>query len=176
MTRVQRWVAVVSGVLLVGGVTAVGVTNNEHPSNFLMIQFVAATWLVAGHVAWWRRPDVRVGPLMVAVGLCLVAQAGWVADSTLVWGLTWLLQNLAIVLAGHLLLAFPSGRITSRVDRIVVGGLYLQLLVLVPAATLIRNWRSPQGECPSCGALVDVPRRSRCCCGGSIEWCCWRCS
>ena len=158
MTRVQRRVAGLSGVLWAGGVTAVAVTNTEHPDNYLMTQFVGLSWLVAGHLAWSRRPDIRVGPLMVGVGLCQVAQAGWVADSTLVWGLTWLLQILSIVLGGHLLLAFPSGRVAPGVDRIVVGALYLQLL-LAATATLVRTWPPGQGECPGCGALVDVPRR-----------------
>ena len=157
MTVVQRRVVVISGVLAVAGLTAVAVTNNEHRAGYFVIQANALTWLVGGHIAWWRRPENRTGPLMVGVGLCLVAQAGWVADSTLVWGLTWLIQNLAVVLAGHVLLAFPAGRIAPGVDRILVGALWGQL-VLVFVATLVRNWRSPQGECPSCGALVDVPR------------------
>ena len=142
MTRVQRRVAALSGVLQVGGVTAVVVTNNEHPSNYLMTQFVGLSWLVAGHVAWSRRPDIRVGPLMVGVGICQVAQAGWVADSTLVWRLTWLLQILSIVLGGHLLVAFPSGRVAPGVDRILVGALYLQLLV-IEGNQLTRSPRNP---------------------------------
>ncbi len=86
------------------------------------------TYVLVGAAAWLRRPHNRTGALMVAVGL-----AWFVQD------LTHLTSPLAFALGdfffvgyfgflGHLVVAFPSGRLETRADRVVVAAGYLWAL------------------------------------------------
>ena len=81
---------------------------------------MVAVPIAVGLYAWHRRPDERFGPLLVAAGfgwfLTTLAESsdslvysigrvsGWVVEIGLVW----------------LILSFPSGRLTERVDRMLV--------------------------------------------------------
>jgi signal transduction histidine kinase len=78
-----------------------------------------------GLYAFAKRPDNRVGPLMMAVGFAYSVQGiGWIAtDVTYTVG-TFLLQDLWLAVLGHLFLAFPTGRLESRLDRGLVIAAY----------------------------------------------------
>jgi signal transduction histidine kinase len=82
-------------------------------------------YIFGGLLAWWRRPDSRFGPLMVAAGF-----AGFL--STLTWsdvdGLYTIGQAfdlLPAVLFLHVFLAFPSGRLRGRFERVLVAAGYV---------------------------------------------------
>ena len=86
------------------------------------------TYVLVGGAAWWRRPHNRTGQLMVAVGL-----AWFVQDLTHVTApLPFALGDFFFVayfgFLGHLVVAFPSGRLETRVDRVVVTAGYLWAL------------------------------------------------
>ena len=86
------------------------------------------TYVLVGGAAWWRRPHNRTGQLMVAVGL-----AWFVQDLTHVTApLPFVLGDFFFVayfgFLGHLVVAFPSGRLETRVDRVVVTAGYLWAL------------------------------------------------
>lgn len=118
---------------------------------------IAPAWAfgIAGLVAWHRRPHNRIGPLMVLVGASL-----------LIWGLRglpipalvtvgmWLSLGSGIrgVLLGVLVLAYPSGQITSRLDRawvmLALGWLFGPQLALA-LATPVGLW-----GCVECRPLV----------------------
>ena len=86
---------------------------------------VGWSFIGVGLFAWGRRPDNRVGLLMVAVGFAwLVAGSGF-SDLPLVFTLGNLLGTVFFAVAIHLLLAFPTGRLQSRAERWVVGAAYL---------------------------------------------------
>jgi signal transduction histidine kinase len=77
-----------------------------------------------GLFAWYRRPDNRVGALMVATAFawyCVVASN---TEPSFVWTLGTALSNLFAATAIHLLLAFPSGRLETTLDRVLVGSAY----------------------------------------------------
>jgi signal transduction histidine kinase len=97
---------------------------------------VGLTYIGAGLVAWRRRPDNRVGRLMTAFGFAWFIGA-W-SNTPLLEGPIphWDLYRIALGLDAlsqailvHLLLAFPSGRITSRPSRVVVAVGYGNLLL-----------------------------------------------
>jgi signal transduction histidine kinase len=94
------------------------------------IPTLLATWLsintfeFLGLYAYAKRPENRVGPLMMGVGLAYSIQSiGWIAtDVTYTVG-TFLLEGLWLAVLGHLFLAFPTGRLESRLDRgLVIAG------------------------------------------------------
>jgi signal transduction histidine kinase len=86
------------------------------------------SFLVVGLLAWRRRPANRVGVLMTAVGLGELASGLWMVPLSVVFtaGLVVALWFLALLV--HLLLAFPSGRLTGRPARILVVVGYLIVL------------------------------------------------
>jgi signal transduction histidine kinase len=81
-----------------------------------------------GLFAWLRRPDNRVGVLMIATGFGVFASGLWMVPNSLVStaGLVVSVWFLAILV--HLLLAFPSGRLSGRTDRFLVMASYLAVL------------------------------------------------
>ena len=94
---------------------------------------VGWSFIAGGLIAWSRRADTterRIGVLMVATGL-----AWFTAGLTrLEW---WILPTLGSALSGLwtglaicLLLAFPEGRLRSRIDRLLVATIVLDTVVL----------------------------------------------
>jgi signal transduction histidine kinase len=78
-----------------------------------------------GLFAWYRRPDNRVGMLMVATAFAwYLAIAGFTEPSPL-FTVGQLANNLFVAVAIHLLLAFPSGRLEATADRVIVVVAYL---------------------------------------------------
>ena len=98
-------------------------------------------FLVAGQVAWDRRPDTRVGPLLVAIGFTwFVGTYGATRDVPLSVA-AHAFQGYFNALLAWLVLAYPTGRLRDRVSRLVVGG-WVVLLVVRSAFRLAVNPRS----------------------------------
>jgi signal transduction histidine kinase len=115
-----------------------------------------SAFILAGLVAWSRRPGNRVGVLMIGVGVGLLI-GGYGLTSTLanvispevVFGLVVVAGSVWPVVLLHLLLAFPGGSLVSRLDRVVVRILYAAflfeaLLALVSSVYESRVNVSPQ--------------------------------
>jgi signal transduction histidine kinase len=70
-----------------------------------------------GLYAFAKRPRNRVGLLMMAVGFAFSIQyIGWI-PTDVTYTSWFLLQDLWLAVLGHLFLAFPTGRLESRLDR-----------------------------------------------------------
>ena len=83
------------------------------------IASVLAAWafLVAGLIAWRRRPGNRLGLLMVATCFALLAHQFRYAHSPFVFTLCFLFGELGYALFSHVALAYPSGKVTDRFER-----------------------------------------------------------
>jgi signal transduction histidine kinase len=104
----------------------------------LPLSLVAAwSFIASGLVAWTRRPQNRTGPLMVLVGLTFLAGLLNSAEQPAVHTLGAWVRPLHLAVFMHLLLAFPSGRLDSRLARGLVGAVYLDLAVLYHAPLLL---------------------------------------
>ena len=97
-----------------------------------LVRDVAVGWAFvgAGLVAWRRRPANRIGPLMTAEGFAwflgnLEGTGVPVLLAICLW-LTWL----ETAILAHLILAFPSGRLSSGWERLFVGMTYGVVLVI----------------------------------------------
>ena len=80
-------------------------------------------FLVLGLVAWRRRPDNRIGPLMVATGFAWYIGTYTASTDPLVGRLASGFQGWYDALLAWLVLAYPSGHLRSRATRLVVGAL-----------------------------------------------------
>ena len=88
-----------------------------------------------GLFAWYRRPDNLVGPLMVVTAFAWYISIFERTDPPLLWSIGLVLENVFVVTALHLVLAFPSGRLESRFDRWLMAFAYVVVTVgFIPAA------------------------------------------
>jgi len=118
--------------------------HHPDPVQVFLIEWVSVPYIAAGLVAWWRRPESRLGLLMVAGGFAC-AFSGWqfsgrAGEYTL--GALFDIVPAAIFL--HVFLAFPDGRLRSRFERVLVGAAYfsavgLQLVKLTLGGVDPRN-------------------------------------
>ena len=110
---------------------------------------VAAAWIGAGLVAWARHPELRIGPLIAAVGFAWEFQEPWWTGA-FPGTVGYLLQDLSLAVGTHAILAFPSGRLQGRFERVLVAAAYATVLVSNLATTLVSD---PVREgCDYCGS------------------------
>ena len=78
------------------------------------------SFLLVGVLAWSLRPENRAGALMSATGLAyFMTDLGWIdTPATFIVADEW--RGLFAGFLFWLLLAFPSGRLESRADRLYV--------------------------------------------------------
>jgi signal transduction histidine kinase len=91
---------------------------------------VGWSFIGTGLFAWWRRPGNRTGALMAAVGFAWFVAGLSDANDDLPHTVGLAVDALFPAFAGHLLLAFPTGRLSTRLERRVVTAGYLVSTVL----------------------------------------------
>ncbi|TCO55991.1 sensor histidine kinase [Actinocrispum wychmicini] len=94
----------------------------------------------AGVTGWRVRPRNRVGPLMVAVGVCFLFRfvEPLISDSYL--PPFAILANLWVGVVAHLAMAFPTGRLGSLWRRALVLLIYLYLALTNAAPRAVFGW------------------------------------
>ena len=87
---------------------------------------VGASFLGAGLIAWWRRPNNAVGRLLMAAGFAFVAGAALsYVESPVTYTVHWLESSVYLAILVQLLFAFPSGRMSSRLERVLCTAAYV---------------------------------------------------
>ena len=106
---------------------------------------VAVAWafLFAGLVAWSRRPDNRLGPLLIAAAFALLARQLRYSHDAFLFTLFFLLGDLGYALVGHSALAYPSGRVTGRAERALVKAGYAAVIAFPLAILLLHEASGP---------------------------------
>lgn len=116
------------------------------------VMIVGLLFVVAGVVALTRRPDHLSGRLLAAAGLAWLLGAALTTVGhpvALAAGLALLPVGLAPL--AHLAVAFPDGRLSSRLERRLVVAIYAVALAALPVAGT-----APCDDCPSRPAGLDV--------------------
>ncbi|RTL69140.1 MAG: sensor histidine kinase [Pseudonocardiaceae bacterium] len=100
---------------------------------------VGTAYVGSGLLAWYRRPANRMGPLLVGAGVVMYL-AGFELTGVVLLGAIGLVFSLApIAVILHLLLAFPTGRLTGRPGRALAATGYL----LVVGTDLVQHLLEP---------------------------------
>ncbi len=97
---------------------------------------VAWTYIGAGLIAWARRPQSRIGVLLVAAGFALLIRRLQYSDSSLVFTFAFALAEVSNVFIAHAVLSYPTGRLRDRIEVVLVRLGYV-LVVAFPAAALL---------------------------------------
>ncbi len=107
---------------------------------------VGIAMIAAGHIGWTRRPESRIGPLLVIAGLLhlvwQLTESPWAATFTLGFLVGFGSTN---VLA-HAMLTFPTGRAAPGVERATVVAFY----ALGAGFLLMRLFIDTSKECAGC--------------------------
>ena len=134
-----------------GGSVALVLASHHESSPALAATFVlliGLSFVASGLIAWARRPENPVGKLMVAVGFVSFLGALADANNSYLFTVGVVFGNASLALFGHLLLAFPSGRLETRFQRILAGLLYVDLIALQLLWMLFADFR--ETGCEDC--------------------------
>jgi signal transduction histidine kinase len=124
---------------------------------------VAAAWsfLAAGLAALTYRPGNRLGPLMVATGFALLARQLRYSHDELWFTVFFALGELGYALVAHSALAYPSGRVTDRWERLFLKVTYATVLAFPIAILLFHDGQQPLRYFPfpteSLISIADAP-------------------
>ena len=135
MSRSTRLWLLVAPAALVVGVAASALTlasNHQHLPRLaaVLVALTGGSFVTAGLVARTRRPGNRTGLLLIAVGFSWFVSAALTASSdSLFWTSGVAVSAVPAGFLIHLLIAYPSGRLETRWDRIVVVTGYLLVSV-----------------------------------------------
>lgn len=109
-------------------------------------------YLVAGLIAWRRRPHNGVGALLIWTGLTMWLVAIGNTTVPAFQALLPMFSLLIVAAPAHLLLAFPTGRLGSKTARALVAGLYVATVVLQ-----VPQYLFDQSVEPRFLSVIDVP-------------------
>jgi signal transduction histidine kinase len=131
-------VAILVAALAGGGIVIAVELGSDH-------QDVRAVWAIFGPAvgwsfigtglyAWRRRPESRIGALMILLGFAWFLYTLTAANSRLVYTFALLTEGLWGAVFLHLGLSFPTGRLTERLQRtLAIAGYVVFPLAFVPA-------------------------------------------
>ena len=123
------------GVAFALGAEWLRVVGHWAPVLILVDLLPGLAFLAAGQLAWARRPDNRIGPLLVLTGFAWYVGTYQASSDATIGGLAYAFQGYYDGLLAWLVLAYPSGRLRWRSPRLVVAAFLLTLA----ARTVIRS-------------------------------------
>jgi signal transduction histidine kinase len=136
---------VLLGAGLAFGIVAYRVQTHAHHDSQQSLAIVLVGWafLVAGLVAWWRRPAIRMGALMMLAAFALLTRQLRYSDDAVVFTVFFALGDIGYAVVGHCALAYPSGRVTDRAERALVVVGYAAAAIFPPLAVLFHGANQP---------------------------------
>jgi signal transduction histidine kinase len=117
------WALALAGCAAAAITVAVDVTSDQLSQpvvHAILLDWITLPYIFGGVVAWWRRPDSRFGPLMVAAGFGMFLASLGSANAALLSTIGNAFDLLVVVLFLHVFLAFPSGKLERKVERVLV--------------------------------------------------------
>jgi signal transduction histidine kinase len=103
----------------------------------------AWAFVAAGLVAWSRRAGHRLGPMLVVVGFAMLLRQFRYNFDPLAFTAFFLVGDLAYALFTHTVLAYPTGRVTDRLERAYLRVAYPVTIVFPLAILLLYDGSRP---------------------------------
>jgi len=127
------WTTVVAGfgTLVVSVALALAGDELVRPGlQALLFNWITVPYLISGTIAWWRRPESRLGPLMIATGFVMALTALQWSTIPVLFSIGHLLDLVPAAMFLHVFLAYPTGRVVGRLRQVVVVCGYATAVVL----------------------------------------------
>jgi signal transduction histidine kinase len=129
------WLAILVGTIAAGTTLIALVLTDDSLAGRrgqpLLVVAVGWAFAVSGLIAWRRRPDNRLGPAMVVLGVVwLGGQLMGESDWSPVFTAAVLVNDAWVILFIPFLLSYPHGRLASRTDRLLVALFAFAVVVL----------------------------------------------
>ena len=127
------WAIASAGCAAAGSTFALALASEATPQpvvRAITVNWIILPYVLAGLVAWWRRPESRFGPLMVAAGFgAFLSHLSWTSLALpsaihVPYTIGLAFSLLPPVLFLHVFLAFPSGRLVRSFERVLVAAAY----------------------------------------------------
>jgi signal transduction histidine kinase len=134
------WALALTGIAASAAAVALAYSSDhvdEPAIRAALLVWVVLPYVLAGLVAWWRRPESRFGPLMVIVGFAIALSALQLSNAALPFTIGMVFDLLPAVAFLHVCLAFPGGRLERREERWLVYAGYFAAIVLQIAKMLL---------------------------------------
>src|SRR4051812_5064218 len=154
--------ALFAAAIAMAAVMVALVLNSDHETDKALAAtlgpFIGLSFCGTGIFAWMRRPHNRFGVLMTAVGFAWFLSGLTESNDAWVFTLGVYLAPLYLVLVGHMLLAFPSGRLETTAQRTLIAIGYLTaFLVQLPFFLLGGDIGGPANAPRNAWAVTDAP-------------------
>lgn len=91
---------------------------------------IAVLYSAAGIIAWWRRPENRLGALMTVAGATWLVAGLQNTGVPLLIAAGLVVSSVPLAVVVHLMHAYPSGRLSGSASRWAVGVAYAAALLL----------------------------------------------
>jgi signal transduction histidine kinase len=135
---VRTLVLVVAGAALGAAAYRVQIHDLHSPTDRAVATVAyGGAFLLAGIVAWSRRPGNKLGPLMVLTAFALLARQLRYSHDPALFTVFFALGDVAYALVGHSVFAYPFGRIRGGAERMLVLAGYTTALLLPLAVLLV---------------------------------------
>jgi PAS domain S-box-containing protein len=148
----RLWITFWPAALAVGALAAIGIFRSDHDEQpwvtAALVLVAGWSFVAAGLVAWSRRPDNRVGRLMVAVGATLFLAALSDANEAWTFSIGLVFGSLFLAVFIHLLLAYPTGTLVTTAERVVVTAAYPVAILANLTLALVKA--TPNSDCEAC--------------------------
>ncbi|MGZ8687044.1 MAG: sensor histidine kinase [Gaiellaceae bacterium] len=103
---------------------AIGTELGEPLVIALLADWITVAYVFGGLVAWHRRPESAFGPLMIVAGFVMFVTTLTWSTNDLAFTTGQALDLVVPVLFLHVFLAFPDGRLHTRLERWLIGIAY----------------------------------------------------
>jgi len=134
------WAAVVLGLGTLLASIALAMAGDElvRPGlQAFLFNWITIPYLISGTLAWWRRPESRLGPLMIAIAFVMALTALQWSSLPALHSLGNLLDMVPSAMFLHVFLAYPTGQLGTRPRQLVVIAGYVNVVVLQLAKILL---------------------------------------
>jgi signal transduction histidine kinase len=146
----RLWLAAACATPLLAALAVVLVLTSHHEQHpyvqLVTGLFIGLSFVGSGLVAWWRRPDNHTGRLLVFVGSAFFLAALSESNDARLFTVGLEVNAVPIAALLHLLLAYPTGTLRTRIDRWVVAAGYT-LAILGQTATLLFDPQPAKDYC-----------------------------
>jgi signal transduction histidine kinase len=158
MTGGRMRLVVLAALLCGAGVVALVLSSELRDAQTVWAIFgpaVGWSFIGTGLYAVRRRPESRTGELMVLLGFAWFVSALHFADAALPYSISVMAGGLWGGVFLQLVMAFPSGRLASRLDRrLVVAGYLIFTVASIPAMLFAGPHELGCDDCPTNVLLI----------------------